>query len=415
MDVLEKQKKVVDKIKELRKSMEGSHDIDNKEKINPLVVALLVGPDNEEIFSYRSECFDGDHAEYNLFMNKLKGTNHSNDILFVSLEPCNHNSRINTISCSELIVKSNIKKVYMGTFDPDILVRGNGYAYLKEHGVEVELFDEKYQKELIDENWPFFKDKMYCNEDSRRFLMTYKNSLSKEAIAYYLDSISNDEFEGFDKKRINDIIKDEEKLFNEFYDIIVEKNYIFKEIRNGKRVVSSNEGFDLAFFEKPTSKYKGAIIKIVDESSSREFPSKVFDGPLIISFSKSINFINNRIDRLTRNSIKIKGVIRELLANAVFHKDYCSYSPIIVKIFNDKIAITNPCKTKYVDIDYLNKYDMPTNPVNGCLSDIALDMKLMEGQGRGESTLKEMKLDNPYELICNILRVTIPLNNYEKR
>ena len=150
MDVLEKQKKVVDKIKELRKSMEGSHDIDNKEKINPLVVALLVSPDNEEIFSYRSECFDGDHAEYNLFMNKLKGTNHSNDILFVSLEPCNHDSRINTISCSELIVKSNVKKVYMGTFDPDILVRGNGYAYLKEHGVEVELFDEKYQvKEVL--------------------------------------------------------------------------------------------------------------------------------------------------------------------------------------------------------------------------------------------------------------------------
>ena len=42
-------------------------------------------------------------------------------------------------------------------------------------------------------------------------------------------------------------------------------------------------------------------------------------------------------------------------------------------------------------------------------------MKLMEGQGRGESTLKEMKFDKPYELICNILRVTIPLNNYEKR
>lgn len=57
---------------------------------------------------------------------------------------------------------------------------------------------------------------------------------------------------------------------------------------------------------------------------------------------------------------------------------------------------------------------MSTNPVNGCLSDIALDMKLMEGQGRGESTLKRLKLDTPYELICNILRVTIPLNVYEK-
>lgn len=352
MDILEKQKKVVDKIKQLRKSMEGNHDIDNKEKINPLVVALLVSPNDEEIFSYRSECFDGDHAEYNLLVNKLNGTDHSNDVLFVSLEPCNYDSRINTISCSELIVKSKIKKVYMGTFDPDILVRGNGYAYLKENGVDVELFDERYQKELIDENWPFFKDKLYCNEDSRRFLMSYKNSLSKEAIAYYLDSINNSGIEGYDEKRINKIIYDDEKLFNDFYEIVLKKNYIYKEIKNGKRVVSSNEGFDLAFFEKPTSKYKGAIIKIIDESDFNESPSTVFDEPIIISFSKSIDFINKRIERLTRNFQKLKIVIRELLANAVFHKDYCSYTPIIVKIFNDKIIVTNPCKTKYIDINY---------------------------------------------------------------
>ncbi len=415
MDILEKQKKVVDKIKELRKKKEGSQDIDNKEKINPLVVALLVSPDNEEIFSYRSECFDGDHAEYNLFTKKLQGTDHSNDVLFVSLEPCNHDSRINTISCSELIVKANIKKVYMGTFDPDILVRGNGYAYLKEHDVEVELFDEKYQKELIAENWLFFKDKMYCNENSRRFLMTYKNCLSKEAIAYYLEAVRNNEIDGYDEKIIKEIIDKDENLLNGFYNEVVKKNYIFNEIKNGKRVVSSNEGFDLAFFEKPNSKYKGAVIKIIDESTLNETPSEVLDGPLIISFSKAIDSINKKIDRLTKNSKKVKTVIRELLANAVFHKDYCSYSPIIVRIFNDKIVITNPCKTKFIDIFYLNNYDMPTNPVNGCLADIALDMKLMEGQGRGESTLKEMNLESPYELICNILRVTVPFDSYEKR
>lgn len=415
MNILEMQKKVIDKVKELRKKDNLSHDLDNIEKINPLVVALLVSPKNEEIFSYRSECFDGDHAEYNLLMNKLNGTDHSNDILFVSLEPCNHDSRINTISCSELIVKSKIKKVYIGTFDPDILVRGNGYAYLKEHGVEVELFDEKYQKELIDENWPFFKDKLYLSEDSRRFLMTYKNALSKEAIGYYLDSINSDEYEQYNEQSIQDIINNEKKLFNDFYELIIKKNYIYNEIKNGKRIVSSNEGFDLAFFKKPTSKYKGAVIKVIDETSLKESPTIKFDEPLIISLSKATEYINQKIDRLTKNTKQIKKVIRELLANAVFHKDYTSYSPIIVKIYKNKITISNPCKTKYVDIEYLNKYDMPTNPVNGCLTDIALDMKLMEGQGRGESTLKELKLEKPYELICNILRVTIPINNYEKR
>ena len=159
------QRKVVEKVKELKLKMDGNSDSDNPEKISPIVVALLVSPDGNEKMSYRSECLEGDHAEYNLFINKLIGENHSRDTLYVSLEPCNYDSRLNTISCSELIVKSGIKKVFIGSFDPDIIVRGNGYAFLKENNIDVQLFKEEYQKELIDSNWPFFSDKLFCNEN----------------------------------------------------------------------------------------------------------------------------------------------------------------------------------------------------------------------------------------------------------
>lgn len=408
----EYQKKVVDKTKELRKKMEGTADLDNPEKINPLVVALLVSPDGEEIFSYRSEALDGDHAEFNLFFHKIAGEDHSRDTLFVSLEPCNHDSRLNSISCSELIVKAKIKEVFIGAFDPDILVRGNGYAYLKENKVKVSLFEEKYQKELIDENWPFFKDKLYCNENSRRFVMMYKEFLSIEAIAFYLSEL---------KDNVEKITKEEymerDDIFELLYEKCMEKKYIFNSISNGKRIVSSDIGFKIAFYSNPSNQFKGAYIKVIDNHLKREEESKKFDKSLIVAYSEAYEYILSILEKIANNEL-IKVIVREMLANAVFHKDYESCAPIIVKIFNDRIEITNPCKKEYIDLKYLNKFKMPTNPINGCLTEIAMDMQLMEGQGRGEETLEKLLEESsasyeiseaPYELISNILKVTIPV------
>ena len=402
------QKKVVEKVKELKLKMDGNSDSDNPEKINPIVVALLVSPDGNEKMSYRSECLEGDHAEYNLFINKLIGENHSHDTLYVSLEPCNYDSRLNTISCSELIVKSGIKKVFIGSFDPDIIVRGNGYAFLIENNIDVQLFKEEYQKELIDNNWPFFSDKLFCNENQRRFLMKYKDQLSIDAIIFYfylLDKKNNEILMNYKNYETNS-----NKLLKKFYNECFEKKYIYSSIKNGKRIIESDMGFDLAFFKNPSNKFKGAFIKIIDNHNG-EIKPIVFDEPLLISFCKSYEYICKILNKLTNNN-NVNIIIRELLANAVFHKDYNSYTPVIVKINNENVTISNPCKNDYIDISHLNHYDMPTNILNGCLTEIATNLNLMEGQGRGEETLKKMygnSIQQPYNLICNILNVSIPL------
>lgn len=405
---IEYQQKVVDEVKRIEKSMENKPDMDNREKINPLVVALLVDSDGNETFSYRSESLDGDHAEFNMFMHKQAGKDHSKDTLYVSLEPCNHESRLNNISCSELIVKARIKKVFIGCFDPDILVRGCGYAYLKEKGVDVELFAEKYQKELIDANWPFFSDKLFKNENSRRFKNEYENMLSKEAMAFYL-LINNNEITEYIEEKIKKKSESKDLLY-EFYETCIKKKYIYNTIENGKRKVSADLGFDIAFFKNPSINIKGAYIKVIDNHIS-ETESEKFDGPLIIAYYKAYEYIISIVKKINSDK-KMEWFIRELVANAVFHKDYNSYAPVIVKIFEDRIEITNPCKREFIDINYLNKYEMPTNPINGCLTEIAMDMHLIEGQGKGEETLKMLSKDytkKPYELICNILKVTIPL------
>lgn len=404
-NVIKYQKMVVEKVKEQKERLGFGHDVDNAEKMNPIVVALLVSESGEQIFSYRSEMIDGDHAEYNLFTNKLKGEDHSNDTLYVSLEPCNYESRLNTISCSELIVKAKIKKVYMGCFDPDIMVRGNGYSYLKENGVEVLLFEEEFQKELIEANWPFYRDKLYENEDSRRFLSTYKDLLSDKAIAYFMMACS-DLIEEYDDYFVENYLNQTNNLRKTFFDKAFEKQFIYRDVKNGKRVITADEGFELSFFSTPTNKYHGACIKIINQLTNRESPTKTFNGPIIIAYSKALTYLYSLVERIV-NINEINGVLRELLANAVFHKDYSSYAPITVKVFKERIEICNPCKKQFIDINRLNNYDMPTNPINGCLTDIALDMRLIEGQGRGEETLESYSSAVNYELICNILKVTI--------
>jgi diaminohydroxyphosphoribosylaminopyrimidine deaminase/5-amino-6-(5-phosphoribosylamino)uracil reductase len=56
-------------------------------------------------------------------------------ILYVTLEPCNHSGR--TPPCTQAILQAGIKRVVIGTADPNPSVTGNGAAFLSSHGIEV--------------------------------------------------------------------------------------------------------------------------------------------------------------------------------------------------------------------------------------------------------------------------------------
>ncbi len=73
------------------------------------------------------------HAEA-IALRRAGADTHGSD-LYVTLEPCCHFGK--TPPCCDAIIKSGIKKVIVGTRDPNPLVNGKGIKVLKMHGIEV--------------------------------------------------------------------------------------------------------------------------------------------------------------------------------------------------------------------------------------------------------------------------------------
>lgn len=110
---------------------------------NPLVGCVIV-KDKKIIGSGYHQEYGKNHAEVNA-INSAKDSL-LNSTLYVNLEPCAHYG--NTPPCVNKIIESGIKKVVIGTIDPNPLVAGKGIKALRTAGIEVKvglLKNECYQ------------------------------------------------------------------------------------------------------------------------------------------------------------------------------------------------------------------------------------------------------------------------------
>ena len=99
---------------------------------NPVVGAVLV-KDETEISSGYHKKYGEPHAEVIAISNA--GEKAQGATLYVNLEPCCIHGK--TPPCTEAIIKAGIKKVIIGTIDPNPMVNGKGIETLREHGIEV--------------------------------------------------------------------------------------------------------------------------------------------------------------------------------------------------------------------------------------------------------------------------------------
>ena len=116
---------------------------------NPQVGAVLVK--DGQIIGMGAHLKAGEHhAEVHAI--KMAGENAEGATLYVTLEPCSHFGK--TPPCSNLVIESGIKKVFVASVDPNPLVGGAGIKKMRDAGIEVEV--GLMEEEAADLNKVFF-------------------------------------------------------------------------------------------------------------------------------------------------------------------------------------------------------------------------------------------------------------------
>ncbi|MDC3029890.1 bifunctional diaminohydroxyphosphoribosylaminopyrimidine deaminase/5-amino-6-(5-phosphoribosylamino)uracil reductase RibD [Flavobacteriales bacterium] len=101
---------------------------------NPMVGCVIVHNDSIIGQGYHKQ-YGSHHAEVNAIANVENKELLEQSTLYVSLEPCAHFGK--TPPCADLIVKSKIPRVVIGSLDTFSEVNGKGIQRLKEAGIEV--------------------------------------------------------------------------------------------------------------------------------------------------------------------------------------------------------------------------------------------------------------------------------------
>jgi diaminohydroxyphosphoribosylaminopyrimidine deaminase / 5-amino-6-(5-phosphoribosylamino)uracil reductase len=117
---------------------------------NPLVGAVVVSEDGVIVGQGHHQRAGEPHAEVHALTEA--GARAVGSTLYCTLEPCCHAGR--TGPCVRRIVDAGVRRVVASVEDPNPLVRGRGFAFLREHGVAVEIGLEADRATTL--NAPFF-------------------------------------------------------------------------------------------------------------------------------------------------------------------------------------------------------------------------------------------------------------------
>lgn len=154
---------------------------------NPLVGAVIV-KEGRIIGQGYHKRYGELHAERAAFADMEESAESAEGAeLYVTLEPCCHHGK--QPPCVEAIVEHGIRKVYIGSDDPNEKVAGKGILYLREHGVEVETHRLKAECDLL--NPVFFH---YITTGTPYVTLKYAMTMDGKIAAYTGDSkwISNE-------------------------------------------------------------------------------------------------------------------------------------------------------------------------------------------------------------------------------
>ncbi len=383
---------------------------EHTDRADPKVGAVLATENGTLVnTAYRGELRQGDHAEFTVLERKHRTDKLDGFVIYATLEPCAPGARsITKIGCAERIVNARIKKAYVGIEDPDPKVKGNGIAYLTENKIEIDFFDKDLQEKILVANTKFLAEaaeraKLAEQEEIEPAFTELDKSLDN----FNLNDFSSDALEKFKEKlQISYPIDSKE-----FRSVLHKWNFL----RIDKSTNTAHPtGLGLLLFGKnPQINYPQSLVKFTIKTQNKDKPKILdFDGPLVLMPEKIESYLEINFPKaIDRSSFARKEtsevyfeVLREVIINAIVHRDYSiEQANINVKIDDEKIFIESPGKP-LVALEKLQDFSAPTFSVNPKIANVFYQMKFIEKRNIGMEELHK------YSEIMGVNKPTIEYN-----
>lgn len=241
-------------------------------------------------------------------------------------------------------------------------------------------------------------------EDSKRMLEGLPNKINDKL--GIIASINIHKAYGTENLRYGDSVPEDisSKLINKYACGLINTGMLDSSDRSYKSLAAI-----LLFHPTPEQYVTGAYIKIGYFSLVGAFGREaetiedlqyqdVVEGPLILQVDRAIDLIFTKYFKAlvdyegvqrTETNMLTRGIVRELLLNAINHKDYATGVPIQVSVYEDRIVIFNMGSwSKRVPTDervYEKHESVPNNPK---IADVSFRSGDVEAWGRGFLKIK---------------------------
>ena len=235
--------------------------------LNPSVGCLIVK--NNKIVSFGQTGFNGrPHAE-SVAIKNCKRKDLINSTIYITMEPCTHYGK--TPPCSNLIIKSKIKKVFYSISDTDKRTANKAYPLLKSKKIIVSKGLLKSEAKKIYKNYflhknikkPYVAAKIACSNDyfissKNKFITNNSSRNVSHLLRYNFDSIlvSSKTANSDNSKlscRINGLEKHSPRR------LIIDKNL---KINNNLPIVNDERKYNTIIFHSSKNKKKINLLRL---------------------------------------------------------------------------------------------------------------------------------------------------------
>lgn len=384
-------------VEEMKKSIPDADRDDDKP--NPKVGAVLATPDGEILgTAHRGELRDGDHAEFTVLERKNRDKSLKGMVVYATLEPCAPGARNHPkLSCAERIFLARIGKVYIGYIDPDPTIAGYGRDYLIARKVEVEYFPKDLQDVIYNENKQFFDDAEIRAKQYKEKQIILPSKPFEEVLNQYDVSALSDEAQDELVSRMDLGYKVGSESY---YKFLSELNLLAKPNRSK---VYKPTGLGLLILGRnPQATYPQSRIKFTIERENQDPFISEIEGPLLLMPKKVEDLLDaaflTEINRTSFHREELasvsKKLLRELIMNAIVHRDYLiEGTQIKVIASQDNIQIWSP-GTPIFSLDKFRNYTVPSQSKNPKIAYLFFKTKLVEERNIGMKELKKFKDEN---------------------